>query len=611
MCLSQVLFWQLQAGPSGSLQLVAGRRVQVSNTAVQLQLGWLPQHSSSSSSSSGSSGSSCSSGSSAPQQQYVYAHAGSDAIFSSCDPVLLIPEEPATQQVQVSRRSRSAWPCPCLTIQHASFLMYPATWQQTSCKPLCPVMALTHALHGVQVSRVHGAEQLRAACPLHTPSMPHSVAWVSPAGRLCFGGLDTQRRLRWSAALIGDTPLQVAHHGPSRCLVLLTESVSGQQWLRLVDQSSLKQLAALRLEQGHFHTAVASLQLPCSSQAAAEHARSSAGGLAAGQSSTAGSNGGSSAAAAAGCKEFIVLASYLLHEAAAGDSGAAAASSSAAAAVAGAAAGSGLQRTTGVLSVFDVQVMHDAAGAGNVTYKLQLLGTHATAAVPMSLCTAVPAQAGAKDAAGRSARGGDNSSSAGGAQQAESSQQVASGSSSRQGTAGGAAKQPEHKGQQQLPAQQAQPYLLAGCEDGMRVFRVFVDDTGTRARAALGAAVHAVCSSAPAEPIQLEDTDAQLAASLQAMEVEAAVAGTSSAGARTSSSAAAAAGAAGAAPRPVEDLRALSVAQVCHAHSYARGVVSGLVAHGSSVFASDFMGSLTVSCLTWDHKMARPLLVPR
>ena len=70
---------------------------------------------------------------------------------------------------------------------------------------------------GVEVCRVHGGTGLRAVCPISTESMPPgSMAWVSGAiggeregsddgggGRLLFGRLDLDLKLRWTTAYIG------------------------------------------------------------------------------------------------------------------------------------------------------------------------------------------------------------------------------------------------------------------------------------------------------------------------------------------------------------------------------------------------------------------------
>ena len=49
----------------------------------------------------------------------------------------------------------------------------------------------------VEAVRVHGAEGLRGIVGLHTPDLPHSLAWLSPEEELTFGELDPNVQLRW------------------------------------------------------------------------------------------------------------------------------------------------------------------------------------------------------------------------------------------------------------------------------------------------------------------------------------------------------------------------------------------------------------------------------
>ena len=51
--------------------------------------------------------------------------------------------------------------------------------------------------NSVEAVRVHGGEGLEALVPIHTPDLPDSLAWLSPAGQLTFGKLDQQVKLRW------------------------------------------------------------------------------------------------------------------------------------------------------------------------------------------------------------------------------------------------------------------------------------------------------------------------------------------------------------------------------------------------------------------------------
>lgn len=143
----------------------------------------------------------------------VYAHAGSDALIA---PVA----EPAA--------GASAAPVEPL----------PLWWHSGDNRP--------PATGSVRVSRVAGAEGLGAVAAVHAPGMPHSLAWITPAGRLCFGALDAAHRLRWASARVGDTPEVMAVHAPSGCVVLLTRGAQGEQHLRVVEGSSLRQVLAVR-----------------------------------------------------------------------------------------------------------------------------------------------------------------------------------------------------------------------------------------------------------------------------------------------------------------------------------------------------------------------------
>lgn len=56
----------------------------------------------------------------------------------------------------------------------------------------------------VEVVRVHGADSLRGLCEVHNSEMPGGVAWVSRNSKLQFGTLQTERKLRWSTAYVGE-----------------------------------------------------------------------------------------------------------------------------------------------------------------------------------------------------------------------------------------------------------------------------------------------------------------------------------------------------------------------------------------------------------------------
>lgn len=117
------------------------------------------------------------------------------------------------------------------------------------------------------------------------------------------------RRLR----LILDSGLE--HRSPVTGLSLLVATSAG----------SLQQVMCVKLESGHFHTALMAASLPCTSHGAdaagasmpLAPAQSSAavtvGGIAAGGSGGEGTGAGRGPQPP-GCKEFIVLCSYVLYE---------------------------------------------------------------------------------------------------------------------------------------------------------------------------------------------------------------------------------------------------------------------------------------------------------
>ena len=53
------------------------------------------------------------------------------------------------------------------------------------------------AVRLVEAVRVHGGEGVSGSVEVHTPDLPHSLAWLSPGGRLTFGELDHTTHLRW------------------------------------------------------------------------------------------------------------------------------------------------------------------------------------------------------------------------------------------------------------------------------------------------------------------------------------------------------------------------------------------------------------------------------
>lgn len=53
------------------------------------------------------------------------------------------------------------------------------------------------AVRLVEAVRVHGGEGVSSCVGVHTPDLPHSLAWLSPGSRLTFGELDHTTHLRW------------------------------------------------------------------------------------------------------------------------------------------------------------------------------------------------------------------------------------------------------------------------------------------------------------------------------------------------------------------------------------------------------------------------------
>ena len=53
------------------------------------------------------------------------------------------------------------------------------------------------ALELIEAVRVHGGEGVTGAVGVHTPELPHSLAWLAPGGELTFGDLDHATHLRW------------------------------------------------------------------------------------------------------------------------------------------------------------------------------------------------------------------------------------------------------------------------------------------------------------------------------------------------------------------------------------------------------------------------------
>ena len=109
--------------------------------------------------------------------------------------------------------------------------------------PGTPAVAVTDL---VEVCRVCGSEGVMAVANVHTPEMPHSLAWVGADSRLCFGGVDTAKALRWVGVPLRGTPEHLVWHGGVGCVVVVERGREGGQWLRVVEGGSMKQVLAVR-----------------------------------------------------------------------------------------------------------------------------------------------------------------------------------------------------------------------------------------------------------------------------------------------------------------------------------------------------------------------------
>eukprot|EP00798_Chlamydomonas_sp_ICE-L_P021570 gene21570-28564_t len=232
-----------------------------------------------------------------PASHYIYAHSGSDAIISLRQGTPSSPSSHAGAGAGAGSGAGAG----------------PTTYSATDL---------------VEVLRVHGGSMLRAVCSVNTPAMPASTAWVSPEGKLIFGSLDVNAKIRWTTAYIGgtpqhsayhaalgcfvvlmedanlkdmgDTPQHSAYHAASGCFVVLTEDADGVNWLRLVHEETMLPVLSAKLAVGHFYTALAVESMPCTSGQLLITTQVQAQG------------GGPEAQTAQTQKQFIVLASYLL-----------------------------------------------------------------------------------------------------------------------------------------------------------------------------------------------------------------------------------------------------------------------------------------------------------
>jgi hypothetical protein len=420
----QVLSWELQPGaaPDAPLLATAPRSVGIGSTSVSLQVAMGSTTTTSSS--------------------YVYAHSDADAIFR------------------------------------------PKPYAAAAASPVQPHAPLPlPATELIEACRIVGGERLRAACPLHARSMPDSLAWVSYAGRLCFGALDPELKLRWTAAPVGDTPLHTAWHAPSGCAAVVTEARGaaarrgGRQVLRLLEGRGLRQVAALALAEGHACTACEVLDLPCSGAdgggaAAAAPAAAGASALPAAAAEGAAAAKQKEQGRPPGTRPFLVVASAVESAAARMQPACAGPPS----------CGAPARGAVGLLSVFDIRALPAAAsgmsggdvglpaGSGGdsgstVRYEIVLLGAVPLNSTPVSLCmvTAIPLADLGLPAL-------------------EQHQQKQPRRQERQ------QGQQEQQQQAQQPGgdrPRDEPLLMVGGESGVAAYRVWVDDHGAVAQAAV------------------------------------------------------------------------------------------------------------------------------
>ncbi|KAL6758251.1 hypothetical protein V8C86DRAFT_1528735 [Haematococcus lacustris] len=407
----------------------------------------------------------------------------------------------------------------------------------------------------VEVCRVFGARRLSSLVACGLEGLGRGCAWVTAAGRLMFGQLDPALRLRWRTAYMGDTPQHLAYHSASHCLVVLSQSSCGEQWLRLVDLDSLQPLVALRLARQHCFSSLLVTPLPCSSSSHPEP----------------------SAAASSPCpppppcprptpsapaKQFIVLGSSLLLPGQLPDSGSSQQGP-----------GSAPTQAHGLVSVLDIvrshtHHTHPAApaaaapppaaqppaqpppgqGGPQAAFQLRLMGVVPVPGVPLSLAISGPLnKASSSSSSSSNPAGREGKAGGGGAREPASSQAgpTATMGSTRglpaqqqqqqqqqaQLSGGNSRQQVQHAQQQQQQQQQRQagqgrgpsarqqggkaaaaaaaaegeeeenkeacqgsasgPLLLVGGSQGVQAYSCWVDDAGTRGQQAVGEALQA------------------------------------------------------------------------------------------------------------------------
>lgn len=296
----------------------------------------------------------------------------------------------------------------------------------------------------------------------------------------------------------GETIHSLSYHAATRCLVALCAAgpggggggggpgAGGGHCLRVVHADSLQQVLSLRLAHGHYYTAGLVAALPCTSteklraeqqqqyqQQASPQAQEGQPG------SSAGAIGGScSGAEGVKQKEFIVLASYLLVDAGADPR------------VAAIASGGQLQQ--GALSFMELVLNTEAPGgssgsgtgsavpkrSGALTanrYSLLLHGTCTIPAVANALAVARPSPHLIQDEQQQQAQQQE---------QKDTKQTNLSAADGKEGS--------EATGSAAAAPLLSAPHLLAGCQDGVYLFSVHVDDGGSDRERAVNRALELV-----------------------------------------------------------------------------------------------------------------------
>jgi hypothetical protein len=462
-----VLMWQVeqqQQQQAGGWQLLHGRVVRISSTSVSLLPMQLPAATDAADVPASSSGAS----SHSSTVSSIYAHAGAGAVIRP------VPGLVATRQRQQQAHQGSS-----------------SSSSSTSTKALLP------ATDCLLISRVCGSEACLTAAPVASADMPpHSLAWVSPSSKLCFGELDAVHKLRWRARGLPGTPLAMALHKPTNTLVLIVQadagssSWAGMQWagrqqqqqLVLLDARSLAVLLVLGLAEGHSYTCLAVLDLPCTSQQQQQQQQSGTSAAPSEAGSTGGHTAGASSSSRPGLRPFIVLGSCLnMALSQAGVNATAAAAQSSADAAAGPSSAHAAAAATvpeelqvGILSFFELQASMSAAGqaaaAGprsssqrQMRYDLLLHGMTPLPVTPACVCTVVPEVL--------NEQAGNNPATAAAIGKAGSSERSVAQQQATEGTAAASKAAAE-------VARQGPVCLAVGSEAGVSLLHVLIDDAG-------------------------------------------------------------------------------------------------------------------------------------